>query len=382
MAYSVEEEIHLHVLQVRATEVFHADLEIDGIVAGRQATAGTELHDADIVAVIEMAALVSRPGRTSHIDQMHLDPGIVQLLDFLPQGFPFLGPVHRPQVGQNVDDPGQVRVGTGLIALLLRFLQTMHQAVPNRRDFRLLGERGPYRFQQLRGDPPRSALARRVRREQLRQITQAVQTQGLGGRGFQSGWQDFFRQMLTGQGINILGALRIAARFAHARSVVQQHDMERRSGLFAGERVPTQKTGKQQANQQHQQAAQKQQDELLNDQLPPHPLLGLEQKLHRRPADPPETHPIDQMDDDRRADQSRPDHHGHRMEKQRPHSIASRFRLFRPVRGGTTRSVRTVICSVRPSREGKPGEPRSDRARHNEPGRHSPSLFSGGSSQG
>ena len=59
----------------------------------------------------------------------------------------------------------------------------------------------------------------------------------------------------------------------------------------------------QEADQQHQEAAQQQQDELLDDEPAAVALLRLEQELHRRPADALEAHAVDEVDDDRGADQ-------------------------------------------------------------------------------
>ena len=42
---------------------------------------------------------------------------------------------------------------------------------------------------------------------------------------------------------------------------------------------------------------------LLDNEPAPVALLGLEQKLHGRPANALETHAVDQVDDDRSADQ-------------------------------------------------------------------------------
>jgi len=56
-------------------------------------------------------------------------------------------------------------------------------------------------------------------------------------------------------------------------------------------------------DEEDEQAAQGQQDELFDDQPAAVALLRLEQELHRRPAHAPEAHAVDQVDDDRGADQ-------------------------------------------------------------------------------
>ena len=65
-----------------------------------------------------------------------------------------------------------------------------------------------------------------------------------------------------------------------------------------------------------QEAAQKQQDQLLDDQPAAVFLLRLEQELHRRPADALVAHAVDQVDDDRGADQGGARHHERRVEEE------------------------------------------------------------------
>ena len=59
----------------------------------------------------------------------------------------------------------------------------------------------------------------------------------------------------------------------------------------------------QEGGQQHEQDAQGQEDELLDNEPPAIALLRLEQELHGRPAQPLEAHAVDQVDNDRGADE-------------------------------------------------------------------------------
>ena len=61
-----------------------------------------------------------------------------------------------------------------------------------------------------------------------------------------------------------------------------------------------------QPDEQHEQNAEEQEQQLLDDHLPLHALLRLQQKLHRGPMDALEPHPVDQVDNNRRADQQSP----------------------------------------------------------------------------
>ena len=72
---------------------------------------------------------------------------------------------------------------------------------------------------------------------------------------------------------------------------------------FEARKRQAQETRDQEHRQEHQQAAQGEQDELLDDQPAAIALLRLEQEFHGRPADAPEAHAVDQVDDDRQADQ-------------------------------------------------------------------------------
>ena len=81
--------------------------------------------------------------------------------------------------------------------------------------------------------------------------------------------------------------------------------MQRALGLGKGQRVP-QKSGQEQSDEKHQQNAQQQEDELLDDESATIPFLRFEQEFHRRPFDAPVAQAVDEMDNDRRANQRRP----------------------------------------------------------------------------
>ena len=98
----------------------------------------------------------------------------------------------------------------------------------------------------------------------------------------------------------------------HAGRVVEDDDVR---GSLSG-RHGADEASDQEAGQQHQQAAQRQQDHLLDDEPAAIAFLRLEQELHRRPANALEAHAVDQVDEDRRADQQPAGGHVPRMQKQ------------------------------------------------------------------
>ena len=90
--------------------------------------------------------------------------------------------------------------------------------------------------------------------------------------------------------------------------------------LLAFHRAEPLEAGQQHADEEDEQAAEQQQDELLDDELALHALLRFEQELHRRPLDAPESHPVDQVDDDGRADQRAAGGHRERISEEGFHS--------------------------------------------------------------
>ena len=93
----------------------------------------------------------------------------------------------------------------------------------------------------------------------------------------------------------------------HREAVVQQHDVMR---LGAAEhRAPAiahQRLGHHQHHGRHGQHPQQQQQQLLEQDRLLMPLLADQQKLHGRPLDAAVPHQIDQVDQDRHADQRQP----------------------------------------------------------------------------
>ena len=79
----------------------------------------------------------------------------------------------------------------------------------------------------------------------------------------------------------------------HAGRVIDDDDVR---GSLSG-RPGADEAGDEEAGQQHQQAAQRQQDHLFDDKAAAIAFLRLEQKLHRRPANALEAHAVDQVDE-------------------------------------------------------------------------------------
>src|SRR5439155_5885549 len=79
--------------------------------------------------------------------------------------------------------------------------------------------------------------------------------------------------------------------------------------------------GEQKSDQENEQDAQGQKDQLLDNQPSAVALLRLEQELHRRPLDAAVAQAVNQMDDDRRADQRGAGDHRVGVEKQTEHLL-------------------------------------------------------------
>src|SRR5262249_30219459 len=82
------------------------------------------------------------------------------------------------------------------------------------------------------------------------------------------------------------------------------------------------KTGDEQTGKEHEQTAQGQQEELLDDEPAAIAFLRLEEKLHRRPADALVAHAVDEVDDDGRADEGGAGDHEPRVEKPGEHKLS------------------------------------------------------------
>ena len=112
---------------------------------------------------------------------------------------------------------------------------------------------------------------------------------------------------VPGQLLDLLDGDLVGGRFLagfeiaveHAQRVIDDDDV----GCPARGAGPVDEAGHEERGEQDEEDAQQQQDHLLDDELAPVALLGLEQKLHRRPADALEAHAVDEVDEDRRADQ-------------------------------------------------------------------------------
>src|SRR5262249_55179078 len=113
--------------------------------------------------------------------------------------------------------------------------------------------------------------------------------------------------VLAGEGEAVLGAVGVAPAVAHAEGVVDDDDVDVLA-LHAEEgaeqvALEAEEAGDEQGGEGDEEAAQQQQDELFDDEAAAAAFLGLEEELHRGPAQALEAHAVNQVDDDRGADE-------------------------------------------------------------------------------
>ena len=127
------------------------------------------------------------------------------------------------------------------------------------------------------------------------------------GRGLADALEDVvLNDVLLGDREARPDAVVVAVLVGHAQVVVEDDDVQ---VVLLGDgdvgEVDAEEAQHEQRGEGDEEAAQQQQDELLDDQPAAAALLRLEQELHRRPVQALEAHAVDQVDDDRRADEGR-----------------------------------------------------------------------------
>ena len=168
-----------------------------------------------------------------------------------------------------------------------------------------------------------------VGRERVVEFGQAHNMQRLAGGCLSRCWHELFVNEL-------LGFIERAARSAvfaapdvgHARRIVENHDVRCGSRLVPlPVAAPADVAGEEHPDEEHEQAPQEEEQQLLQNLAAAHPLLGFEQELHRRPLHPPEPYPVNQVDDDGGEHQRRPGDDGERVQERGKHRCESRRRV-------------------------------------------------------
>src|SRR5205823_4353533 len=113
----------------------------------------------------------------------------------------------------------------------------------------------------------------------------------------------------------------------HAQGVVEENEVEVRLAAGIGIAAACEARN-QQADECDQETAQGQEEELFDDKPTARAFLGLQQELHSRPTNALEAHAVDQMDDDRHANERDGNEQEGRICKQlRNHGVYPKIRI-------------------------------------------------------
>ena len=324
-ALAVLEELEAHVLEFRRTRIPHANFEVDRLAARRDPGLRLELENRHVVARTRLAIRLLAV-RVGHVDEVNLDPGRRVFGEQLPQRVAVFAPVHGPQIRDDVNHFRHVRIGL-LVEHFLGGAEAVDEAIAHGRGLHAVEEalhvRDGVVVEPLERPRLRNGRARLLRRRVvvgLAQVRQQQQVQRLGRVRLGGGGRDAIRDLRLGL---IEGGGRLAVdghEIGGGGRVVEDHDVGRGPAFLAFQGCEPLEPREQHSDEEDEQAAQQQQQQLFEDELPLHPLLGFEQELHGRPLDPPESHPVDQVNDDGGADQRAAGGHRERIGEKGFHS--------------------------------------------------------------
>ena len=297
-AHAVVEDEHVH-LGVVIAEVRDACRERDRHPLAGDLGVGPEVDDADVVLRVDRR-LSLRPRLVGDVDEedlhvarvlRHAAHDLVQFLRLRP------GPVAAAEIADDIELHAMIDVVADDVLHALHRL--VHVGVEQRRlqvvevvleliELVAVGEmvvrlRLKLGVERRLGDRDQDhAIVRAHLAQVLQQVAQ--------------------KNVVLGDLEAVLGSAVLLPRVAHAERVVEEDDVD---VLLAAEvrEVEADEAQDEQTRQGDEEAAQQQEEHLLDDEATAIALLGLEEELHCRPPDALESHPIDEMDDDRHADE-------------------------------------------------------------------------------